>query len=142
MINTFVADMKDEETVAFTRRNSDGTYTIILNARYSRERLEQAYRHELKHIESNDLDEPVSIEEAELKIRGIPAAIAERIIEEEHYEVKVGFTPISQLPMSLIRLLTKTYYEMNPKKKTRERITPKDYYPTGAYDEMKRKKQI
>lgn len=71
MISTYIADLKDEEAVAFTRKNSDGTYTIILNGRYNDERLKEAYEHELRHIENGDLDEVVSIQEAELIVRKI-----------------------------------------------------------------------
>ena len=60
MISTYIADLKDEEAVAFTRKNSDND-----------ERLKEAYEHELRHIENGDLDEVVSIQEAELIVRKI-----------------------------------------------------------------------
>lgn len=38
------------------RANEDGSYTIILNSRDSRERNLQAYQHELDHLLRKDLD--------------------------------------------------------------------------------------
>lgn len=39
----------------FTRANPDMSYTIVLNARLSREALLRTYLHEIKHIEGGDL---------------------------------------------------------------------------------------
>lgn len=39
---------------AFTRANEDGSYSIVLNARDTRERREAAYSHEVKHIARDD----------------------------------------------------------------------------------------
>lgn len=82
MINTVIADLGTDESAAFTRKNIDGTYTIVLNGRYSAERLREAYEHELKHIEREDLEDVVNIQETELAVRdraeptifGIPAS--------------------------------------------------------------------
>jgi|LFRM01.1.fsa_nt_gb hypothetical protein len=47
-----------------THKNSDGTYTIILNSRLSYEQNLKTYMHELKHIKNNDFDKP-DIEDVE-----------------------------------------------------------------------------
>jgi hypothetical protein len=36
--------------------NSDGTYTIFINSRLSREMQEEVYLHELRHIKNGDFD--------------------------------------------------------------------------------------
>lgn len=36
--------------------NSDGSYTIFLNARLSHERQLEAYAHALRHIQENDFE--------------------------------------------------------------------------------------
>ena len=38
----------------FSKSNSDMTYTIVLNARLTREQQEETYRHELEHITKDD----------------------------------------------------------------------------------------
>ncbi len=53
MINTVLLDLPS--TVhGFSRENSDGTYTIVLNSGLCRECQEAAYRHEMEHIEKGD----------------------------------------------------------------------------------------
>lgn len=71
MINTYIADLGSEESAAISRKNRDGTYTIVLNGRYTAERLKEAYEHELGHINNGDLEKNISIQEAELRNRGI-----------------------------------------------------------------------
>lgn len=46
--------------------NEDGSFSIFLNARLSYERRLEAYMHELRHIESNDLNSRKTVEEIEL----------------------------------------------------------------------------
>lgn len=41
---------------AYVMANADTSYTIVLNARLTRERRMQAYQHELKHIEDGDYE--------------------------------------------------------------------------------------
>lgn len=38
----------------FSKSNSDMTYTIVINARLTREQQEETYRHELEHITKDD----------------------------------------------------------------------------------------
>lgn len=40
----------------FTRENSDGSYTVIVNSRLSPERRLKTYRHELRHIKGLDFE--------------------------------------------------------------------------------------
>lgn len=54
-INTKIIDMDvlvGEQITA----NSDGSYTIFLNARLSYERQLEAYAHALRHIQENDFE--------------------------------------------------------------------------------------
>lgn len=54
-INTIFIDMDvliTEQIVA----NADGSYTILLNAKHTRERQMKAYMHALSHIAGNDFD--------------------------------------------------------------------------------------
>ena len=44
---------KVKETVT---SNEDGSYTIFLNAKMSRDQLEKSYLHALGHIENNDFE--------------------------------------------------------------------------------------
>ena len=43
----------------FTRENSDGSYTVIVNSRLSPERRLKTYRHELRHIKGLDFEKKV-----------------------------------------------------------------------------------
>lgn len=45
--------------------NDDGTFSVYLNARNSRAKQEKSYRHELGHIERDDLYNGRPIEEQE-----------------------------------------------------------------------------
>lgn len=71
------------ETVS---ENSDGTYSIFINARLSTDRQLRAYRHALKHIRSGDFDK-IDVQAIELnahqskpdKVKRIPA---DRYIKE------------------------------------------------------------
>ena len=47
--------------------NDDGTYTVLLNSRLSREKNADSLKHEITHIEKDDLyrDDPISQIEAE-----------------------------------------------------------------------------
>lgn len=54
-VNTFLMDMDvliPEHVIA----NSDGSYTVLLNSRLSRERQLEAFSHAMKHIERNDFE--------------------------------------------------------------------------------------
>lgn len=52
-INCLILDLP-VSIYAFTKSNSDGTYTIILNARNSFEKQYKSYLHEVRHIKNND----------------------------------------------------------------------------------------
>lgn len=54
-VNTFLLDMDvliPEHVIA----NSDGSYTVLLNSRLSRERQLEAFSHAMEHIERNDFE--------------------------------------------------------------------------------------
>lgn len=46
--------------------NEDGTYTVILNSRMTRERQEAAARHEIRHMNGNDFNSGMSADEIEM----------------------------------------------------------------------------
>ena len=46
-------------------------YTIVLNARYSREANIETYKHELKHIEGGDFRSGESADDVERRAQGI-----------------------------------------------------------------------
>lgn len=46
----------------FTRENSDGSYTVIVNSRLSPERRLKAYRHELRHIKGLDFEKEHNVD--------------------------------------------------------------------------------
>lgn len=52
-INTIVLDSLPDDVPAIVSRNPDDTFTIVLNGKYSFDRLRQEYLHELLHIEEN-----------------------------------------------------------------------------------------
>ena len=52
-VNTVLKDMP-AKIRAFTIANPDMSYTIIVNSRLNQERQQEAYRHELKHIQGKD----------------------------------------------------------------------------------------
>lgn len=46
----------------FTRENSDGSYTVIVNSRLSPERRLKTYRHELRHIKGLDFEKEYNVD--------------------------------------------------------------------------------
>ena len=52
-INTLILDIP-YGIKGSCRANRDGSYTIILNARYTAEEQKEAYLHELEHIRNDD----------------------------------------------------------------------------------------
>ena len=56
-IYVYIVDLKSSVPEMVTQ-NPDGTYTVILNARYSYERQRESYRHACRHIERCDFERP------------------------------------------------------------------------------------
>lgn len=54
-VNCCMADLPTT-IPAFVASNTDGSYTIILNARLSREQHLKSYEHEMKHILNGDYE--------------------------------------------------------------------------------------
>lgn len=54
-VNVILVDMPPRIS-AYTIRNIDFSYTIVLNARLSYEKQLDSYHHELNHIENGDCD--------------------------------------------------------------------------------------
>lgn len=55
----------------FVVEGLDDFYTIVLNARYSREANIETYKHELKHIEGSDFRSEESADDVERRAHGI-----------------------------------------------------------------------
>ena len=65
-IHTFIVDFPVSCVSEMVRKNEDGSYTILLNAKMSHEKLEKSYKHAIWHIEHNDFEkENVQIIECE-----------------------------------------------------------------------------
>ena len=54
-IYVYIVDLKSSVPEMVTQ-NPDGTYTVILNARYSYEHRIESYLHACRHIEHNDFE--------------------------------------------------------------------------------------
>ena len=50
----------------YTVNNRDCTYTIVLNARHSREQNLLSYAHELAHIDNGDYDNDCDVDDLEM----------------------------------------------------------------------------
>ena len=57
-VNVFIKNFPNTKEAEAITENSDGTYTIFLNARMSYERQLKAYQHALKHIQNDDFQKP------------------------------------------------------------------------------------
>jgi hypothetical protein len=56
---------------AFTRHNSDDSYTIVLNERLTYEQHLISYQHELQHILNGDYDKDISADAIEAEAHGL-----------------------------------------------------------------------
>lgn len=56
-IYTYLIDFHTTDCDETVRENSDGSYTMLLNARQASNRLKEAFLHAVKHINFGDLDE-------------------------------------------------------------------------------------
>lgn len=50
------------EVKGFTKKNKDGSYTIMINARLSSEMQIATYDHEIRHIENGDYDNKADVD--------------------------------------------------------------------------------
>ena len=53
-VQTYVIDFPDPEPKEVVTENSDGSYTIFLNAKQSSEQQKKSWIHALKHIKNDD----------------------------------------------------------------------------------------
>lgn len=49
----------------FTKKNKDGSYTIMINARLSSDMQIATYDHEIRHIENGDYDHKIDVNRIE-----------------------------------------------------------------------------
>ena len=54
-VNCVLADLP-HSIKAFTRKNNNFSYTIVLNSRYTHEQHIISYQHELEHIKNKDYE--------------------------------------------------------------------------------------
>lgn len=68
-IYVYIVDLKSSVPEMVTQ-NPDGSYTVILNARYSYEKQMESYRHACRHIERCDF-ERMEVQEIEKETHGV-----------------------------------------------------------------------
>ena len=66
-VNCVLADMP-VSVRGYTTYNKDCTYTIVLNARHTREQNLLSYAHELEHINNGDYDNNCDVDALELAV--------------------------------------------------------------------------
>lgn len=69
-VNTFIVDLPTS-IKSFVRQNDDMTVTIVLNARISREERILAYKHELDHLNNDDLSSDIYADDIERKAHNL-----------------------------------------------------------------------
>lgn len=60
-----VVDFPNWASPMFTVQNADGTYSVYLNARYTREQLRHRFPHEIVHMRENHFQDERDISELE-----------------------------------------------------------------------------
>lgn len=55
-VNVVVMDFKNSKSKEMVTSNSDGSYTIFINAKFSYDTQLKAYEHAMKHIHENDFE--------------------------------------------------------------------------------------
>ena len=79
-------DVKIPEQVT---KNSDGSYTIFLNAKFNQEYRAQAYQHALEHIQNGDFDRRIeNVQDIELVAHGLQSAVSQDSTKEQQTTVK------------------------------------------------------
>lgn len=143
------------KTAALTKYNPDDSYTILLNALLSQERLEKALLHELRHIEDDHFSFD-SVSKAEVAVRSHKS-----VKNKSNDSATIFFFQALSLSdylkkrkIDMVRVALKGE-TINAKKKSdqlkkrfeKKRLkdfekrlddSERDYYPPGEYDEMKR----
>lgn len=136
--------------------NDDGSYTVTLNARHSYERQLKAYEHELRHIEQDYQSYVIDVNRAEQHARREPRTL-------KRYNKHVADV-LKQLERARQHQAHKWLmnYIAEAKKREEQELLPKyshdgyftiaeadhhpiteaDYYPPGAYEELKHKKVL
>ena len=68
VINVQLVDFKITSSNELVRHNDDGSYTVLLNSRQASNRLKDAYKHAIGHIERGECDERSdSVQNIEMK---------------------------------------------------------------------------
>lgn len=131
-INTVILDRIEGDVPALTSRNPDGSYTIVLNNQYSKERLEQEYIHELKHIQEDHFSLQTA-DEAEKLVRTEQDVYVRLSVIYRFYD---AFERKMQLES--IKEINEIIRSLMPEKDP-SILYEDDYYPAGARREMIRR---
>lgn len=121
-INTIVVNDLPDDVSAMVTKNLDESYTITLNGSFGLEQLKKAYLHELKHIEDNHF--------------ALLADEAEKLVRRTEEPTLFG------MPASEYAAMCRRNYLRRKKRRRKKPLPPDpeaDYYPPGAYEEMKQR---
>ena len=55
-VNVKVIDFPSVKATELVTENADGSYTILINAKYSSQRQLEAYQHAMEHIRNHDFE--------------------------------------------------------------------------------------
>ena len=95
-VNVFLRDFPNTKESEVITENSDGSYTVFLNARLSHDRLIEAYRHALAHIDNEDFrKEDVQLIELEahsgIPVDSDPAAAEDHtVMSDEEISMRIA----------------------------------------------------
>ncbi len=67
-VNTHLLDMPETVSEVVTK-NEDGSCSVFLNARMTREKQRESYLHALDHINNEDFDSGLSVQEIEAQYK-------------------------------------------------------------------------
>lgn len=65
-VNVILVDFPNTKGYEMCVENSDGSYTVLINARMSTDQQRKAYEHAVYHIENNDFEKE-SVQEIEAR---------------------------------------------------------------------------
>lgn len=85
-ISIVVMDFKDTKTKELVTENSDGSYSIFINARLSYESQLKAYEHALTHINNNDF-ENTDVQQIEIIAHDQAQPIKKEELSEFHQRI-------------------------------------------------------
>lgn len=82
-VNVFLRDFPNTKESEVITENSDGSYTVFLNARLSHDQLIESYRHALAHIENEDFQKE-DVQEIEMAAHSGAPVASDLAAAEDH----------------------------------------------------------